>query len=48
MQTLVNDPLGVQMLMGAGTLQVIGSLIIRKLVNIGPENRTCLENSRSR
>jgi tight adherence protein B len=34
MDTLINDTLGVQMIMGALTLQVIGTLIIRKLVNI--------------
>jgi tight adherence protein B len=32
--TLVNDPLGVQMIFGALFLQIIGTLIIRKLVNI--------------
>ena len=33
--TLLNDPLGVQMLMAAAiVLQVIGALIIRKIVNI--------------
>ena len=34
MQLLTNDPLGVQMIVGALVLQVIGTLIIRKLVNI--------------
>jgi len=34
MQTLVHDPLGIQMIVGALVLQVIGTLIIRKLVNI--------------
>jgi Flp pilus assembly protein TadB len=31
---LVNDPLGVQMIVGALLLQVMGTLIIRKLVDI--------------
>jgi tight adherence protein B len=34
MQTLFTDPIGVQMLMGAGVLQVAGTFIIRKIVNI--------------
>ena len=34
MKLLTSDPLGVQMIIGALTLQVIGTLIIRKLVNI--------------
>jgi tight adherence protein B len=34
MKPLVTDPLGPKMLAVAGTMQVIGSLIIRKLVNI--------------
>lgn len=34
MQMLISDPLGVQMIIGALVLQVIGTLIIRKLVNI--------------
>ena len=34
MMLLINDPLGVQMIVGALTLQIIGTLIIRKLVNI--------------
>ena len=34
MKTLVTDPLGIQMLAVGGTMQVIGTLIIRKLVNI--------------
>ena len=34
MQMLINDPLGVQMIVGALVLQVIGTLIIRKLVDI--------------
>jgi tight adherence protein B len=34
MQTLISDPLGIQMIIVAGTMQVIGTLIIRKLVNI--------------
>jgi len=34
LRMLVNDPLGVQMIIGALVLQVIGTLIIRKLVDI--------------
>jgi tight adherence protein B len=34
MKSLVTDPLGIQMLAVGGTMQVIGTLIIRKLVNI--------------
>ena len=34
MKPIITDPLGIQMLAVGGTLQVIGSLIIRKLVNI--------------
>ena len=34
MKTLVTDPLGIQMVIVAGTMQGIGTLIIRKLVNI--------------
>jgi tight adherence protein B len=34
MKTLLNDPLGVQMLVFAATLQIAGTLIIRKLVNV--------------
>jgi tight adherence protein B len=34
MKMLVSDPIGVQMIIGALVLQVIGTLIIRKLVNI--------------
>jgi tight adherence protein B len=34
MMLLVNDPLGVKMMIGALVLQVIGTLIIRKLVDI--------------
>jgi tight adherence protein B len=34
MKTLITDPLGIQMLVVGGTMQVIGTLIIRKLVNI--------------
>jgi tight adherence protein B len=34
MKMLINDPLGVQMIVGALVLQVIGTLIIRKLVDI--------------
>jgi tight adherence protein B len=34
MKTLITDPLGIQMLVVGGTMQVIGTVIIRKLVNI--------------
>jgi tight adherence protein B len=34
MKMLTSDPLGIQMIIGALVLQVIGTLIIRKLVNI--------------
>jgi len=34
MQTLISDPLGIKMLVVAGAMQVSGTLIIRKLVNI--------------
>jgi tight adherence protein B len=34
MKMLTSDPLGIQMIVGALVLQVIGTLIIRKLVNI--------------
>ena len=34
MKAMVTDPLGIQMLAVGGTMQVIGTLIIRKLVNI--------------
>jgi tight adherence protein B len=34
MQTLLGDPLGVNMIMGAAVLQVIGTLVIRKIVDI--------------
>ncbi len=34
MKMLTTDPLGVQMIVGALVLQVIGTLIIRKLVDI--------------
>ena len=34
MKTMITDPLGIQMLAVGGTMQVIGTLIIRKLVNI--------------
>jgi len=34
LRMMINDPLGVQMIVGALVLQVIGTLIIRKLVNI--------------
>ncbi len=34
MNLLISDPLGVKMIVGALILQVIGTMIIRKLVNI--------------
>ena len=34
MTTMITDPLGIQMLVVAGVLQVSGTLIIRKLVNV--------------
>jgi Flp pilus assembly protein TadB len=34
LRILTNDPLGVQMIIAGLTLQVIGTLVIRKLVNI--------------
>jgi tight adherence protein B len=34
MKTMITDPLGIQMMAVGGTLQVIGTVIIRKLVNI--------------
>ena len=34
MQTLYNDPLGQQMIVGAIVLQIVGTLIIRRIVNI--------------
>jgi len=34
MKTMVTDPLGVKMLVAGGTMQAIGTVIIRKLVNI--------------
>jgi tight adherence protein B len=34
MATLVQDPLGIKMITFAGTLQIIGTLVIRKLVNV--------------
>jgi len=34
MKTMVTDPLGVKMLIAGGTMQAIGTVIIRKLVNI--------------
>ena len=34
MKLLITDPLGVQMIVGALTLQIVGTMIIRKLVNI--------------
>jgi tight adherence protein B len=33
-QTLTGDPLGIQMLIGAGVMQVLGTLVIRKIVDI--------------
>jgi tight adherence protein B len=32
--TMFGDPLGIQLLIGAGVLQIIGTLIIRKIVNV--------------
>ena len=34
MNLMFTDPLGIKMIAVGGTMQVIGSLIIRKLVNI--------------
>jgi tight adherence protein B len=34
MKTLITDPLGIQMLVVGGTMQIIGTVVIRKLVNI--------------
>jgi len=34
MQTMITDPLGVRMLIAAVIMQIVGSLIIRKIVNI--------------
>jgi tight adherence protein B len=34
MQMLINDPLGIRMIIAALVLQVIGTLLIRKLVDI--------------
>jgi tight adherence protein B len=34
MQTLFNDPLGVQLLLVAAVMQMVGTLLIRKIVNI--------------
>ena len=34
MKPMITDPLGIKMIAVGGTMQVIGSLIIRKLVNI--------------
>jgi len=31
---LLTDPLGIRMLIGAAVLQIIGALIIRKIVNV--------------
>ncbi len=33
-RTMLGDPLGIQMLVGAAIMQVIGTLIIRKIVNV--------------
>jgi len=33
-RTMFGDPLGIQMLIGGGVLQIIGTLIIRKIVNV--------------
>jgi tight adherence protein B len=33
-QTLTGDPLGIQMLIGAAVMQVLGTLVIRKIVDI--------------
>lgn len=32
--TMFGDPLGIQMMIGAGVLQVVGTLIMRKIINI--------------
>lgn len=34
MKTMISDPLGIQMLAVGGTMQIIGTLVIRRLVNI--------------
>jgi tight adherence protein B len=34
MKTMITDPLGIKMLVAGGTMQAIGTVIIRKLVNI--------------
>ena len=34
MKVLITDPLGIQMIVVAGVMQIIGTLVIRKLVNI--------------
>ena len=34
MQTLLNDPIGVNMILAAAVMQVVGTLVIRKIVNI--------------
>jgi Flp pilus assembly protein TadB len=31
---MFGDPLGIQMMIGAGVLQVVGTLIMRKIINI--------------
>ncbi len=33
-RTMFGDPLGIQMLVGAAVLQIIGMLIIRKIVDV--------------
>ena len=33
-RTMFGDPLGIQMMVGAGIMQIIGTLIIRKIVNV--------------
>ena len=51
MSTLINDPLGTKMILVAGALQVLGTLTIRKLVNVPYEERRHairLSSSRSR
>jgi tight adherence protein B len=34
LKTMITDPLGIQMITGAVVMQVIGTLAIRKLVNV--------------
>jgi Flp pilus assembly protein TadB len=33
-QTLLGDPLGIRMIIAAGVMQVVGTLVIRKVVEI--------------